>query len=463
MHLDVDHLVRGWGLEPRYARPVEETEGRLRVTIGAAPSDSAWNAATLSPDVGAVARTRGSALEIHAVEAEGVRRMVALLSDPDALRLCPGLTCMVGPEFTSASKAGSHETGSGAAFDLVDAGFPDGWVAEGTGRHQLQLVWQRPPWWQLRRWPELRLRARIATPTEGPGASSRLTVHLNGQPLGSFALAEREDDLTSLSIRVPPRFWTADEWLFRITARLDDDAEACTASDPDEQWLVLEPESGLYVPRNEEVFEGIGELYESGPLPALSGDSVLAAHHLPALAAVLYPYRDRLAGASFRWEPECTDDCLRVLTVDDLAPAGSTTVSDRSWIVDRGGQLRIPLLPEPGHYQLARAESHLAFAVPSAPGPITAPDYPALRGAWALFVDGSWIVRSADEPTGLRPVGAEGRETMLLSREQQWNRFINFLWLCAALTLLTVGAIWIWRTRRESARDARADIEASSE
>ncbi|MDH3269889.1 MAG: cellulose biosynthesis cyclic di-GMP-binding regulatory protein BcsB [Gemmatimonadota bacterium] len=457
--VDIDHLVRGWGLEPRYDGPMGRGEPRLQVTIGVAEAESPWQSAAGPDEIAGIARAEGTFLELHAHRPDGISRMAQLLGDPEAYRLCPGSTCMVGASFRASGTEAPSPRDRGAAYDLVDAGFPEGWVAAGAGRHQLQMVWPRPPWWRLHRWPELRLRARVASPDDD---DSRLTVHLNGQPLASYALSERENDVVALSVRIPPQFWTADEWIIQVAARLEESRESCVAADPDALWMVLEPESGLYVPRTEERFDGIAEYHEFGRVPTLTGDPTIFSDHFANVAAVLYPYRARMdASRGFLWDPECDDDCLELVPVGSGRATGSIVEAGEMWVLDRSGALRIPLLPEPGHYQLARTEVGLLLAAPRAQAEVTVPDFSALLGPWALFVNGSWVAREADAPTGLVEVGPTGEETLLLSEEQQRARFVNFLWLCVVIASAAGGSFWIWRTSRDRASEPSDHVEFS--
>jgi len=447
--LDVDHLVRSWGFQPRYG-PAPTAEGpRVRVDIEPSGYDPTWEPGA-DEHVGALARTRGAVLELIATEPEGISRMVAMLSDSEAVRLCSGPTCMVGSSFRPDPGPLGLGLGDGEpVLDLGDAGYPQGWVAAGAGRHQMQLIWQRPPWWQLRRWPELRLRVRLAGQLNPTTDGSRLTIHLNGQPLASFPLANRESDLVTLSTRIPPQYWSVDEWLFRLTARLEDDREDCAASDPDELWLLVEPESGLWVPRTEEVFDGISDFHQAVAAPVLSGDPLLAAKHLPALASILYPFRERLAGGSFRWASRCERHCFDIVRIGAVGETDPVALGGKVWVLDRLGDLRIPLLAEAGLYQLARADAGVVLSVPSEPGGASVPDYAALRGSWAFHVDGAWIERNVDDPKGVLEVGPEGRETLILSREQRRAQLVELLWLCAALAAAALGGFWIWRGYRD--------------
>lgn len=419
----------------------------------------------LGAGVEATLRTKGDDLSLCARDWGAAEDALRRLRSPALLARCDRSSCALGPALESDEVQGAapeDDPPPGRVLTLAEAGFPRGWTARGEGVHVLRISWNRPAPWTLRRWPEIRLRARMPSEVLDPDRS-RAVMRVNGVPLGSWRLGEVDAGALErrLAARVPEDVWADENWQIEleVTLRGRNDDTTCR-EDERGLWLSVLGDSELVVPRDEARYAGLGALPERladrRPAVAWPADA-MGWHELAALGTLLSP----LATPGERWRvttaPACPSPCVHVAREgrsERLLLAGPEAPDARAqrW-VDPSGNLDLPVLDADGTLLLELVGDDVHVTLPGAAPDLEAPPrWEGFAGALALHHEGAegarWEILAVPDPERVLEVRADAPDatTPRLTTEQEAR--VAWVNLATALLALLVVAVMAWRWRR---------------
>lgn len=465
VYLEVDALVRAWGLRPVRAR--HEAEGpRVVMRLGGTPS---WDALA---DASAQVSLDKDALVLVGRTAAALRHAVRMLRSEDVRRLCAPKECFFGP-FADTPSIGTFDAPKeepSTVWRLADLGLSQGWSAKGEGEHVLRWFWKKPSTWRPLPWPEVEL-PLLASSLHGLGAGARVTLGFNGQTLATWEL-ESGTKPERLVARLPKEVWNVPDWALELRVHLNlQDEYRCLVRDGDAVFLTFSPEGALRVPRDEAPRAHVDEFVRRshGQLPRLRLDAFHDWKLMDGFAPVVASWRGHLVEQPWRLakgRQECFAGCIELQWVDDGAGPGPVLrrgPSGKAWVdpsSDKGRPM-VAVAPEAlplGLYVLP--EEPLVLVVKVGTGlldeAVTVPSFTDIDAPGALFLDGKWVpwggtgallehrrVTPPDPLTLPTPVAATPLETV----EQRRLRWVDFLTLGGALLALIAGGFWIRRSR----------------
>lgn len=334
-----------------------------------------------------------------------------------------------------------------------DLGFPSGYVAKGEGQHVLTFAWPRPSFFALKEWPTLRLLVRRSGHPALDPHQSGVDVRLQGQVIARFDLdaADASHRPLSLTVEVPPRFFSADALSFEVVTSLIGSAKPprCLL-EPDALWLVIAPDSGLYVPRTEYSYPNslAGFAERAAALaPQLVVPKDLSRLVLPRLGAILFPIERGRAWAIATSTSDCGPLCVVIsdkspLTQSDTASSSSTVIATEQNPTARQHQLKIYLTaPKEGE---AWTES---------------PDYHSIITTRAELTLSGWQPRGETGKVGkerhvpLPSLSIDGHA--IDSHEQAVRKLLDGLWMMILVLAIVLGFLFLRARSRGSAPGVR--------
>ena len=454
--IDWNHRFRSWNFVPSSRPDTADYFVKIFESGHVDIPDSLDLELTEHQDVQAVMRLNNEVLNVVVDNAESASRASLMISDFRARDLCSTSLCKLGPEFQAAELEIERSENDEWAAKLEQLGYPNGWTARGDGTSTLRLYWERPPWWELFRYPELRMQVRKSGTGDWREDMPALSVRINGQPIASFSLSNVKSNLANVTARIPAHFWDAPGWSIEIDAHLEQDNASCAYSESDHSWLVIEPGSGLFIPRKETEFNGISDLFINGNRPpSIDGELELVDEKITLVSNLLYPFRD-FVKESFDWPEHCNTDCYQILSASQVSELEQLSLDDGMHSLDKDGDLRIPVLLTSTSTQIFRNESNYVVGLPiqMPEKEIVTPDYRALKSPHAIHYDDEWIaIESADPKASQVQIGESLAIAGVESDQGQQLKLIHLLIGLLLAVVVAVGAIWLWRGFRMYDRD----------
>jgi len=232
--------------------------------------------------------------------------------------------------------------------------------------------------------------------------------------------------------------------------------KSCAFAESEHSWLVIEPESGLFIPRKETDFDGISDLFLNGDKPpTLQGDLDLVDNNIALVSKLLYPFRSSVE-ESFNWSADCSDHCFSVFKSEQLRAPDQISLDDGIHSMDKDGDLRIPILLTNTSTQIFRSNNNYVIGIPAVmpKNEIVVPDYVALRSPYALQYDDRWVaVESVDGEGKQVQIGESQLLAGVESSQGQQLRLIHLVIGLLLALLVAIGALWLWRGFRMYDRD----------
>jgi len=217
--IDWNHRFRSWNFIPSASTDTSRYFVRIFESGESTIPDSLDLELTEHEDVQAVMRLNKNVLNVVVDKAESASRAALMISDYRARDLCTTSLCKLGPEYLPAELVQETGINDEWAARLNQLGYPNGWTARGDGTSTLRLYWERPPWWELLRYPELRMQVRKSGTGNWREDMPALSVRINGQPIASYSLSNVQSNLANVTARIPAHFWDAQGWSIEIDAQ----------------------------------------------------------------------------------------------------------------------------------------------------------------------------------------------------------------------------------------------------
>ena len=446
--IDWNHRFRSWNFVPSSRADTADYFVKIFESGHASIPDSLNLELTEHQDVQAVMRLNDTVLNVVVDKAQSASRASLMISDFRSRDLCTSTLCKLGPEFQAAELEIENTENDEWAAKLEQLGYPNGWTARGDGTSTLRLYWERPPWWELLRYPELRMQVRKSGTGDWREDMPALSVRINGQPIASFSLSSVKSNLANVTARIPAHFWDAAGWSIEIDAHLEQDNASCAFSESDHSWLVIEPGSGLFIPRKETEFNGISDLFINGKKPpSIKGELELLDQNVSLVSNLLYPFRS-FVKESFDWPENCTIDCYQIVEAGQISSLEQLSLEDGMHSLDKDGDLRIPVLLTSTSTQIFRNDSDYIVGLPKQmpKSEILIPDYRALKSPFAIHYDDNWVAIESVDPNATQiQIGESLALAGVESDQGQKLKLIHLLIGLLLAVVLAVGAIWLWR------------------
>lgn len=436
-YLEADALIRSLSAQP--AAATNEDAGstpQLSLEIDAREPLLA------SSQVVGVAAAQSGKLVVKARSDAELAQALSSLRSLQWQQACQQPQCILGRAASaawtaSASRAGADSTNEAApalpVMRLAERGYPRGYVARGEGRHVLRLQWQRPAWWTLNEWPELRLVVDASPHPALRLSKSSVEVFLNSRSIGRFELSARAQQPSFLMTRIPAQYWQQAVWTFDLVVTLRSSAEPphCVV-DEGSIWLALAAESALLVPRLEPRYDGSLRDFDErarSRRPVLVCAQPVPGAALAVLGAVLFPWAGREPWQVVAKEDACGPLCVVVKTeqAGDAAPAIRLSKSScgaavcERLTVSLGSQLdRMPAVQSPRYDLIVNAQAEL------------------VDGRWsALGETGRQLSARRARPAALE---APTEDSAPASEQHLHRQLLDGLWLVCVVLL--AAAAW---------------------
>lgn len=399
-YLAADALLRDLGFE------IELVTGQITADPAIIYQGHLWLDvnATQPLDVPTMLEARADTVYVRGRTWRDVRHGVRALGQPRVVRHCQDTGCAIPGALLHADLEPDEDSERARVQRLGELGFNQGWVARGSGTHMLQTTWQRPAHWEVLARPTYTMILHTAMTSRWIDTQqSVLRISLNGTPLDQYTIeseSERGAQRIVLSADVPETFWKEEAWTFVIEAVLKQaprtivDAAQCKRAS-DDIWVRLDPESGLWVPREERRDAGLSVFGEE-ELPVVAWREGLDSSQIIALGAMVYPLSLTHGPLDVHNAPDCAaQPCVWVrqfaLNEDAVMPQPFALTS--AGLTDKSGIYGIPVVPAARTLILDVSASRMTVWMPERSErtePVSPPDYTQLRGHQALYVDGTW-------------------------------------------------------------------------
>lgn len=332
-------------------------------------------------------------------------------------------------------------------------GFPSGYVAKGEGQHILSFSWPRPSHYELKQWPELRLRISRSNHPALDRRQSSIEVRLQGRPIATFSLdaAGTAQKPMILSAQIPPSFFSESVLSFEIvTSLLGSAVPPRCLLEPTALWAVIEEDSGLYVPRTELSYpSSLASFAAQAEQSALRLviPSRLSRRLLPLLGAILYPL-----DKGQRWElVESILDCgpLCVVVTDkarqsvspDAHSAGTVIAIEQS---PKARQLRLMIYLQESADVQAETESPDLSSIITTRAELT-------QTGWQPMGETGKIGKPLHVLIPQLPVDGEPID----SQQQTERKLVDGLWMMVLLLAALLGWLFVRTHRRSQLHGAR--------
>lgn len=405
-------------------------------------------------DVVAVAHLEGPRLRLLGRSVNDVHKAIGQLQRRQLRQLCPpAAPCWLGAT-RLAEDVGDGDERAPPRWSLADAGFAQGWVADGYGKHTLRFLWRPSGRFGSSEPPEVHLWLRV--PELAGGAEPlRISARLStGElPLGSWELgADGSEGLVLLKARVMDHAGSEPLPLALEIRIRRPDAERCSAQDETGAWVVVSPRSGVValhdVPRPGQT---LGHFWGAGVRrPVLSGDLLRAEPR--SLAVMLAPFAERQPSALWRFAP---GPAAAGQVVVEASVFQAVEHSSGRWWFDRAGDLGVPVFSECGAEVPAAMkvdEGVLHVQAGACGGLPSVPGYQDNAAAAMVHFEGRWVaVGEAPEPSGDvaegEPEIAPAQASQRASEEHSRLRLANAVWILLAGLLVLVALLHRWLRR----------------
>lgn len=474
--LEAYDLLRGWGLKPTLDSSVKPALvlQTLEKSPGA-PSPAAWALEHAPIEARAAAAMQGDTLTIVSRSPADLAGAVRQLGQRRVRSICPVESpCLLGRQTAVSRPAPELEPNGSRVLDLEALGHPRGWLAKGSGVHKLRFVYAPKNWWRIDRSPELDLSVRLPKASVLSSKLTTLTVLLNERPLGTWHLG-RGTPRTNLKARVPEAFWRDDTWSFEVVVRLFPEEELpCDTLDERAIWAVVEAKSSLTVERRESLQGGIASFFEEAKKqrPSLIWPPFSGWREVLAIASLLHPFSLETPTQSWRWAIAPAPEEQRSIAIVDANEVHRGELSQinsvrEAWWLDASESLGIPLAEVENTARIStESKTRLVLQIGSTAGRgwSVAPDYRALRGRHALWVNQRWHSLGTPNDQGHRTVRRthkERTEHRAQSDQARLRRSVNLIWSAAAVFVL-LGLVLYWRRKPKQQLGDGRDIEAMS-
>ncbi len=469
-------LLRGWGLKPTLDSSVKPALVLQTLEKSpAAPSPAAWALEHAPTEARAAVAMQGDTLTIVSRSPADLAGAVRQLGQRRVRSICPlESPCLLGRQAEVSRPPPDVEPDESRVLDLEALGHPRGWLAKGSGVHKLRFVYAPKKWWQIDRSPELDLSIRLPEASVLSSKLTTLTVLLNERPLGTWHLG-RGTPRTNLKARVPEAFWGDEAWSFEVVVRLSPKEELpCDALNERAIWAVVEAKSSLTIERRESLHGGIASFFEGAKRqrPSLIWIPFSGWQEVLAIASLLHPFSLETPDQSWRWAVAPAPEEQRSIAIVGASEVHRgelrKIISDReAWWLDASESLGIPLAEVESTARISTdSNTRLALQIGSTAGRdwSAAPDYRALRGRHALWVNQRWhsLGPSNDQQhRTVRRTQTERIEHRAQSDRARIRRTVNLIWSAAAVCALLGLVLYRRRKPKQQLGDGR-DIEAMS-
>ena len=466
--LELHRWLVARGLRPQYQNPPKNRLADITLTTSRGGfRHRARDALTAHPQAAMAVARHGSRLTVvghHQDLAASVHAFFAL----NTRQHCQQRDlCLVSRAAHRPRHASERQSDRTMVLRLRDVGYDNGWTAQGSGRHELRLVWTRPEGWTVDRPPRIELPFRTSTSRQLDPERSSLSIRVNERPVATWDFQEVEQGSGTLQVYLPPAVWDDSALSVEVIATLQHrHPKRCEAEEKSALWLVLEGEGGLSVERVETIHRGVSTFGHSAPYRTITLANVdeIRPVDLPLVAEIIVPLLDskeRLDLAFVDEAAHCEDRCITFRQVSSpgktvSALAGMPLVHEHT----------TPVLT---HHSWLRGvhvlEVQLPLTAVQQPPPVP---YRELVGPVAVLTNGRWMSsEDVGDPIEQRRVKRESLKQersleggdIVDSKAQKVMRRVNVWTGVGVLFVLLFGGIWMRRNRGGSA----AEVENSDE
>lgn len=435
------------------ATPVYRPDTALRVTFELGDPGGLRGAPDVSGVIGALT-VRAAELEVVAKDWAAVAESLRALRVGDTAELCPQessgeLACFLTAVVSSHNRAPDGDTSPpGQVLSFKDLGYMEGWTARGSGEHVLRWVWNVPPTVTLTSEPEIHVRGRIPHHHRMSRERSGMSLLVNGKPFANWRVPEGGERFL-LKAKLPQYVLDRPAWSLELQVNLvSEEAERCKAEDESLLWIHFEPQSGLWVPRQERRYAGIARFYlqSTRERPGIKAFSAQDWSSVVVLGQLLRPFVAQTPTQGWSWARTRHQKVI----IPKLIPK-------TPWWKDTQGDfghaimsLRETIVFEHREGKGGREELHVVTVVQAPPkDPV---HYPSLVGKTALYHANKWRVgKVAGKPQEVVDVVIPHTEdgARQASVEEQDHLRFNVIWGIASL--VTVAAVTALLMRRRAA------------